>query len=249
MSLKERFINFFKKEEVPEQEIEIINVTNESNSDNITTRLGTEHISDSDLRWELKKIAKIEQTTMRAIVEEIVKEYVDNYNSKTKQIKLIENNTAKPQLTSKCEFCGKEFVKTNNSHKYCSDECRKDAKRAYVYTITLPNGLKLAKYQCKEYTQLPYWGGNGNIYYGGGQLCPFSLTQLLDLKKHFDEIPKTDREERVVWFKEKYDINMKSFDRIIWNLYTGTFDHIFEAYYQKNYRIQFDKYGQTKLGA
>lgn len=222
-------------------------------------RFGTEHIYDYKLRAELKSIAKMENKTMGEIVGGLVKDYVENYHK-------IEQKPTDPNSIAKCCWCGKEFTKKHHSEKYCSDECRKEKhqeqcssyrakqqkskngkKRTYEI---LPNGLKLRAIYCEEYTDLPWWGGNGHVYYGNGKEFPLSLFQIKHTVNHFEEIPKDDEDNRKTWFKEEYGLELSErfIDNYLWNLFKGSFDHILEAYYQKNYSLQFDEKGTLLTG-
>lgn len=40
----------------------------------------------------------------------------------------IRRREQKPKITAKCEYCGKEFIKSHGNQKYCSEKCKKNRK-------------------------------------------------------------------------------------------------------------------------
>ena len=113
--------------------------------------------------------------------------------------------------------------------------------------VILPNGVKLASSHCIIYAEVIY-AGDGKIKLGNRQTLQLSVTQLLDLMRNFDSIPKKGMDARIRWAEKRYGVHMCAFDRIIWNLYQGTFTKIFEEYYNKNYQINFDENGDLQIG-
>ena len=69
-----------------------------------------------------------------------------------------------------CKLCGREFVKTSNSQKYCCDECRVEAKKLQnkvnsrkSYILSLKN--KARKIGICEYCKKPFIKSHGNQKY------------------------------------------------------------------------------------
>ena len=174
---------------------------------------------DEDLKKELKAITIYEGTTMSNVVRLAIKEYVDKKTQKPK----TKNQTPR-----------------NKTHS-------KKRTRANRPPEVLPNGLELASSQCELYKEV-YYDIDGQIKSAGGMIVPLNINQLAHLMDHMDEIPKKGMENRRDWCNKKYGVSTSIFDKIIWNLYRGTFNGVFEYYYNKNYRINFDDNGNLKLG-
>ena len=244
MRLLDLFNRFRRNKE--EDIVEPVETINEPQGE---YRFGTEHIYDYKLRAELKSIAKLENKTMGEIVGELVKDYVENYHK-------IEQKPTDPNSIAKCCWCGKEFTKKHHSEKYCSDECRRevknerqrksDIKRDNFPPVEISHGIKLLSSFCKDYKKVTLKGKQ--VKSTGGMKIPLNIDQLLYVANHMEDIPKETNRERVEWSKKVFGKKIYIIDKIIWNIYRGKFEEVFNEYFLKTHTIQFDKNGSLLTG-
>lgn len=173
-----------------------------------------------------------------SILEEVKQERAKMRGSQPVKVDIVPKNIPVPK--------GGFLSKLQNAFKPQETPSRKRSRVLRPPTI-LPNGIELATSHCKIYTEVVY-AGDGIIKLGNRKRFPLSVPQMLDLMKNFDNIPAKRVNARIKWGEEKYGVKMCSFDRIIYNLYKGTFTEIFEEYYNKNYRINFDENGDLQIG-
>ena len=75
-------------------------------------------------------------------------------------------------MIKKCKFCGREFTRRTNNHKYCSLDCRdawrgkhratkgrnNDIQMAYTPRVTMDEVLQFAEEHCRRTGHYPRYG-------------------------------------------------------------------------------------------